>query len=169
MNNNSITQLNSCKLCNRTVLKLGEVSRCTNCLEKGDLVGKIVWDIVSETVQNSEHGRIIYMLTDLSPIFLEGIVRNTPSFPELSDPKSPLIAINPDIAENLEIHPPAISSTEKPIYWRHSDEARLVLFAPTNDDREEVIAGLAPVARMDSQTIMDYKIGWLNYLDENDP
>ena len=168
MNTISDAEIKNCVLCDPTKASSDKETRCAKCLEKGDIVGNIVWDIVSETVKNYQVGRKTYMLTGLSSTFLEGIARKTPNVAKLPGINEIKIAINPLIDKNLQILPPADKSEKKPIFWRHYNEADLVLFAPTNADRENAIAGLAPVARMDSQTIMDYLSGWLKYIDVRD-
>ena len=57
-------------------------------------------------------------------------------------------------------------SEESAVHWRHSTAAKVIVFAPSDAEREGIGAGLGPMARIDSQAIVDRTSAWLQTLDE---
>ncbi|WP_189472238.1 FtsK/SpoIIIE domain-containing protein [Litchfieldella qijiaojingensis] len=141
--------------------------RCDICHRKGDLVGKVVWDIVGAAVREAtSNDRVTFMLTGLSAVFLEGIARQAPNKGAQIEGRSLLLAVNPLAAPHLRIHSPARSSDESAVHWRHSTAAQVILFAPSDAEREGIGAGLGPLARIDDRAIVDHTSAWLQALDE---
>ncbi|MEX6506043.1 FtsK/SpoIIIE domain-containing protein [Jiella sp. M17.18] len=132
--------------------------------EKGDLVGRIVWDFISAASDIAKPGnRMLFMLAGLSAGFLEGIIRK---MPDTIHGRSMHVRINPAAAPDLNI-PPELLSNETPIYFRGFQGADIVVFAPSDEDREIVGAGLGPVARIDEALIIEQTDLWLRVLDDS--
>ena len=106
------------------------------------------------------------MLAGLPAVFLEGIASQAPEHGHSINGRSLLIAMNPSASANLEVREPAVPSYESAVHWRHSTEAKVILFAPSDAEREGIGAGLGPVARIDSQVIVDQTRAWLQALNE---
>ena len=155
------TMSNICQLCAPPSVDETSISRCAACLERGNIVGTVVWDIIGSAVQNANPiDRVTFMLAGLPAIFLEGIARQAPKNGNL------LLAMNPSAAKYLQIEKPAIPSEESAIHWRHSTAAKVIVFAPSDTEREGIGAGLGPLARIDSQAIVDRTSAWLDILNE---
>ena len=160
---------NGCELCAPIFETAPSGSRCAECRAKGDVVGTVVWDIVTEAVLNSEPSdRVMFMLAGLPAVFLEGIARQAPGNGQQIEGRSLHLAMNPSAAYHLKILPPAVMSTQSAVHWRHSTKADVIVFAPPDSEREGIGAGLQPIARIDSPTIVDQTSSWLKILDETD-
>lgn len=167
MNSTIDTTSEKCKLCHSTVGNEEAVARCALCTKKGDLVGKVVWSIVQSAVREStQTERVTFMLAGLSSSFLEGIARQTPNNGKSIEGRTIHLAFNPNAATDLEIHAPAISSTESAVHWRHSHVADVILFAPSDSEREGIGAGLGPVSRIDDRRIIEQIDSWTKILNE---
>lgn len=162
----SVSQ-NRCELCSPGTIEMTEGYRCEICQLKGDLVGKVVWDIVGATVrETTSNERVTFMLTGLPAVFLEGIARQAPNKGVQIEGRSLLLAVNPLAAHHLKIYSPAQSSDESAVHWRHSTAAQVILFAPSDAEREGIGAGLGPLARIDDLAIVDNQSAWLEALGE---
>ena len=169
MNNPTSILHESCALCAPTHQMSAGTTRCTACEEKGDLVGRVVWDYVARAVQDAGPGdRVIYMLVGLPAVFLEGIARQAPNQGQSIQGRSLCLALNPQAAQSLSVTAPAISSEESAVHWRHSTAADVILFAPSDAEREAIGAGLGPLARIDGRTIEAQTEVWLSFLGEAD-
>lgn len=166
MNNLSATHMPICQLCDKeTVSKSDE--RCANCRKKGDLVGNVVWQIVHNAArQANPNERVTFMLAGLSATFLEGIARQAPNQGKHLEKRSLCLAMNPSAARHLRILPPAIKSDESAVHWRHSDVADIILFVPSDAEREGIGAGLGPIARLDDRLIVEQTATWVEQLGE---
>tara|TARA_R100000935_G_scaffold31251_1_gene51800 strand:+ start:27013 stop:32535 length:5523 start_codon:yes stop_codon:yes gene_type:complete len=165
---NSVAQ-DGCAACSPNPSALGLTGRCVSCDTKGDLVGQVVWDYVSRSVREAgQNDRVTYMLAGLPAIFLEGIARKAPNAGRSIETRSLLLAMNPEAAPNLQVQAPARSSKQSAVHWRHSTEAQVILFAPSDAEREGIGAGLGPLARLDGQTIEEQTEAWLAILGETD-
>ena len=164
MNKPTITTQDICELCAPAVATPAGAGRCVECREKGDLVGAVVWDYVGDAVRAAGRGeRVTFMLTGLPAIFLEGIARTSPGTE--FEGRTLLLRMNPGAARNLCIDPD-LQSHESAVHWRHNADAEVIIFAPSDQEREGIGAGLGPLARIDSQTIVDRTEMWLETLGE---
>ena len=79
--------------------------------------------------------------------------------------RSLLLRINPSAAQNLRIDAELLSQeiccSLAPL--RRSD---VIVFAPSDQEREGIGAGLGPIARIDGQTVIDQTRKWLEALGE---
>jgi len=137
------------------------------CIRKGDLVGAVVWDLVEAAVRDAAPSeRVTFMLAGLPALFLEGIARQAPNKDgQRIEGRSLLLVQNPLAARNLRVVPPAQPSEESAVHWRHSTAAEVIVFAPSDAEREGIGAGLGPLSRIDGQTIVDRTSAWLKQLD----
>lgn len=157
----------ACELCAPGAATSPAGSRCDTCREKGDLVGAVVWSFVTEHVRNAgQSERVIFMLAGLPAMFLEGIARKAPGDGRLIEGRGLCIALNPAAATNLDIQPPANASEESAVHWRHSTVADVIVFAPSDAEREGIGAGLGPLARIDEQAVVGHLPAWLDILNE---
>ena len=102
------------------------------------------------------------MLTGLSAQSLEGFARNVPSYIE---GRSLLLRMSPKAADRLRVDEKFLSN-ESAVHWRHNSDADVVVFAPSDEEREAIGAGLGPIARIDEQRIIDQTEAWLEVLNE---
>ena len=157
----------TCELCAPTEPDLPAGERCGNCLRKGDLVGEVVWKrVAAEVEEATQSKRVMFMVTGLSAMFLEGIARKAPREGEGVDGRSWVFAVHPEAAENLQIAKPATESDEAATHWRHSDAADVILFAVSDSDKDGIGAGLGPVARLDEAEIVNQINAWSEFLGE---
>ena len=73
--------------------------------------------------------------------------------------------MNPSVAPKLRVDP-EILSPESAVHWRHNAEAGVILFAPSDEEREGIGAGLGPLPRIDEQSIVAQRENWLDLLEE---
>ena len=74
------TMSNICQLCAPHSVDVTSISRCAACLERGNIVGTVVWDKIGSAVQNANSiDRVTFMLAGLPAIFFG---RNCPSSAE---------------------------------------------------------------------------------------
>ena len=167
MTSETPNQEKKCELCDPQGPDLPAGERCQNCLRKGDLVGEVVWKRVAAEVEEAAEGkRVMFMVTGLSAMFLEGTARKAPREGEGVDGRSWVFAVHPEAAENLQIVKPAKESDEAATHWRHSDVADVILFAPSDSDKDGIGAGLGPVARLDESEIVNQITVWQEFLGE---
>ncbi|PCH74173.1 MAG: hypothetical protein COC12_04125 [Rhodobacteraceae bacterium] len=166
--NNSIARAQEvCGLCSSNLMNMSSESRCDECVQRGDLVGAVVWDLVAEAVRDAgRQDRVTFMLAGLPAVFLEGIARSAPGDGKHIEGRALLVAINPNAAHGLRVQPPAIASVESAVHWRHSIDADVIVFAPSDAEREGIGAGLGPLARIDGQTIVNRTSKWLEILGD---
>ncbi len=135
-------------------------------IAKGNLVGEVIWSIVTDAVRDAPMGeRVVFMLTALPAIFLEGVTRTTPINHQIEG-RSLKLVMNPKAATNLTVQPPAEQSGESAVHWRHSTAANVIVFAPSDAEREGIGAGLGPIARIDGRRIIHESQPWLKKLEE---
>ena len=160
-----MTTQNTCALCApESPSDLGAV-RCPVCLEKGDLVGEVVWAHVADAVRAASPGeRVTFMLVGLPAVFLEGIARTSPSTG--IEGRSLLLRMNPSAARELRVAP-AFVSHQSAVHWRHNAEADVIVFAPSDEERQGIGAGLGPLPRIDGQSIVAQREKWLDLLGES--
>lgn len=155
----------SCRLCSPNASASQDESRCHRCVAKGDLVGDVVWQYIEKTVNGSPaSGRSAFLLAGLSAGPLEGIVRKNPG--DAVCDRSLKIGINAMAAPGLRVDP-AVRTSESPVFWRHYNQADIVVFAPSDQERNNTGAGLEQVSRIDGDLIMDQEDAWLKSLDED--
>ncbi|TDV89926.1 S-DNA-T family DNA segregation ATPase FtsK/SpoIIIE [Halomonas alkaliantarctica] len=166
MNNLAVISTHICQLCEQKAV--GEPDeRCANCRNKGDFVGNVVWHIVQNTVREANPTeRITFMLAGLPAVFLEGIARQASNQGEHLENRSLCLAMNPSAAKLLRVVSPAIVSDESAVHWRHSNAADVILFAPSDAEREGIGAGLGPIARIDDRLIVEQTVAWVEQLNE---
>ena len=159
-----MTTQNICELCAPSSTTGVGPGRCADCLEKGDLVGEVVWGRVAQAVHESSRGaRVTFMLVGLPAVFLEGIARTSPG--SAIEGRSLLLRMNPSAAPKLRVDPEFLSP-QSAVHWRHNAEADVILFAPPDEEREGIGAGLGPLPRIDGQSIVAQRENWLDLLDE---
>ena len=159
-----MTTQNICELCAPSSATGVGPGRCANCLEKGDLVGEVVWARVAQAVEESSRGdRVTFMLVGLPAVFLEGIARTSPG--SVIEGRSLLVRMNRSASPKLRVAPEFLSP-QSAVHWRHNDEADVILFAPSDEEREGIGAGLGPLPRIDGQSIVAQRDKWLELLGE---
>lgn len=127
-------------------------------VRRGDLIAGIVWGIVLRAVQDSAAGqRVTFMLAGLTAEALEGIARNKPVD---MHGRSLLLKMNPKAAPGMQVHSDYLSD-ESAVHWRHNDEADVIVFAPSDAEREGIGAGLGPISRIDEPRIIDQIPAWV--------
>ena len=159
-----MTTHNVCELCAPASVTHVGASRCVDCREKGDLVGAVVWAHVADAVREASSGeRVTFMLVGLPAVFLEGIARTVPGT-EIEG-RSLFLRMNPSAAPKLRVDP-VFQSHQSAVHWRHNAEADVIVFAPSDQEREGIGAGLGPLARIDGQTVVGRREKWLDLLGE---
>ena len=73
--------------------------------------------------------------------------------------------MNPSAARDLRVDP-VFQSNESAVHWRHNAEADIIVFAPSDQEREGIGAGLGPIPRIDGATIVARTNEWLDLLGE---
>ena len=132
-----------------------------NCQEKGGLVGEIVLDYINKSTQEtSDDNRVIFMLAGLSAVYLEGIVGK---LPELINNKKIHFQIHPDVSDQLTVDEKYLS-TESATHWRNFDGAGILIFAPTDSERNKVGSSLGQVSVIDENLIVNEIEGWVSLL-----
>jgi DNA segregation ATPase FtsK/SpoIIIE, S-DNA-T family len=130
---------------------------------RGDLIARIVWGIVNRAVDDAADGqRVTFMLVGLTAEALEGIARTKPR--DLQG-RTLLLKMNPKAAMGMKIAPEFLSN-ESAVHWRHNDEADVIVFAPSDAEREGIGAGLGPISRIDEARIIDQISAWVEQLGE---
>ena len=163
MNDPAPVDADCCDLCAPSPSTSGTGTRCAACVAGGDMVSQVVWGLVRTTVEDAAPGqRVTFMLTGLSAHALEGIARNAPD--DIAG-RSLLLRMNPQAAPRLRVDA-VFLSTESAVHWRHNDDAEVIVFAPSDEEREGIGAGLGPIARIDEQRIVDQAEAWVDFLDE---
>lgn len=166
----SVTTRMTCRFCKSSAEDHIGGSECQSCLQKGSLVGRIVWTCVEDEVRNApENNHILFMLTGLSAKFLEGIVRMAPRKKMILD-RTLLIALHPEADSSLKVAAPAIESRKSATYWRNSTDAQVKLFATADNNRFELGASLGEVVRIDEDYILNNIDDWCKQVSchEND-
>ena len=163
MNDPATVVENTCDLCAPSASSASTGTRCTSCVSSGHMVAKVVWDLVRAAVDDAGSGqRVTFMLTGLSAHALEGIARNAPN--DISG-RSLLLRMDPKAAPRLRVEG-GLLSTESAVYWRHNDDADVIVFAPSDEEREGIGAGLGPIPRIDEQRIIDQIDAWVDHLND---
>ncbi|MGY6409432.1 MAG: FtsK/SpoIIIE domain-containing protein [Alkalilacustris sp.] len=141
---------------------LSEVS--VSDARRGDLIARVVWGIVLHAVKEAAAGqRVTFMLVGLTAEALEGIARNKPA--DLHG-RSLLLKMNPKAAPRMQVHEDYLSD-ESAVHWRHNDAAEVIVFAPSDAEREGIGAGLGPISRIDEPRIIDQiEEAWVAELGE---
>ena len=140
---------------------LSEVS--VSDVRRGDLIARVVWGIVLRAVDDAAAGqRVTFMLAGLTAETLEGIARNKP---EDLHGRSLLLKMNPKAASRMQVHEDYLSD-ESAVHWRHNDAADVIVFAPSDAEREGIGAGLGPISRIDEPRIIDQIEAWVGELGE---
>ena len=126
-------------------------------------MAEVVWGLVRAAVDDASTGqRVTFMLTGLSAHALEGIARNAPD--DVSG-RSLILRMDPNAAPRLCVDG-SLLSTESAVHWRHNDNADVIVFAPSDEEREGIGAGLGPIARIDEQCIVDQIDAWVDHLND---
>ncbi len=160
-----MTTQNICALCAPVSPSGVGAGRCPVCLERGDLVGEVVWAHVADAVRDASRGeRVTFMLVGLPAVFLEGIARTSPGTG--IEGRSLLLRMNPNAATKLCVDP-AFLSSQSAVHWRHNAEADVIVFAPSDEERQGIGAGLGPLPRIDGQSIVAQREKWLGLLGES--
>ncbi len=155
----------SCALCAASIPTGVGKNRCNECHIKGQYAGKVVWNIVDEAIRSAaQQERVTFMLAGLKALHLEGVARQFPATP--IEDRSLLLRINQDAAENLIVDWRFLTS-ESAIHWRHSTAADVIVFAPSDEEREQIGAGLGPLSRIDEQTVIERTTDWVDMLGES--
>ena len=105
----------------------------------------------------------MFMLAGLPAVFLEGIARKSPRAG--MNGRTLLLRMNPSAARDLRVNP-VFQSDESAVHWRHNADADVIVFAPSDQEREGIGAGLGPIARIDGQTVVARTKEWLDLLGE---
>ena len=136
-------------------------------LEHCKLVADVVWKhIVSHAVLQAPPRNIVrFMLVGLSREVLEGIARNAP---DNVRGRSMLLRMHPLAVSELNVDT-AFLSEESAVHWRHSKEAEVIVFAPTDADRRAAGATLASVSRIDETRIVGQISAWRELLNDSGP
>lgn len=153
-----------CIVCDATVVADTASAICTGCEERSDLVGDIVWKMVGEAAREAQ-GRVTFMLAGFSPAFLDGIVRRHPR--QGIGGRNLALRINAALAEDLPIDPDLVT-TESAVHWRHYDGAGVVVFAPSDEERDSIGAGLGPLTRLDSEAVISRYGDWADVFNETE-
>lgn len=131
--------------------------------EKSDLIGHVVWNLIKEESARSS-GRVLLQLVGMRPAHLLGIARH---FTE-PDGRSVKLAIADDIDAELTAALDPRFLTDKPaVYFRHYDQADIVIFAVTDNQRDTVGSSLGLVNRVDRKTIQGKSDLWLDIILHN--
>ena len=163
MNDLTATFDQACELCEPASSPVPSEIRCASCQASGDLVARVVWGLVRAAVREAASGqRVTFMLAGLSAWALEGIARNAPADIE---GRSMLLRMNPRAAPRLRVDD-RFASTESAVHWRHSDDADVIMFAPSDEEREGIGAGLGPISRIDEQRIVDQVESWVDAFND---
>jgi DNA segregation ATPase FtsK/SpoIIIE, S-DNA-T family len=132
-------------------------------VRRGDLIARVVWGIVLHAVKDAAAGqRVTFMFAGLTAEALEGIARNKPA--DLHG-RSLLLKMNPKAAPRMQVHEDYLSD-ESAVHWRHNDAAEVIVFAPSDAEREGIGAGLGPISRIDEPRIIDQIEAWVAELGE---
>ena len=139
----------------------------------GDTIARIVWKIIRREVENTfddpslPDQRITFMLTNLATEALEGICRHKPTD---IDGKKILLKINPDALESTpEIYlSEDYLSYKSAVSYRHSDEADIIVFAPSDSERESNSASLQTVPHINESKIIESFEDWITELNESE-
>ena len=135
-------------------------------IERSNLIGRVVWNMVSAEVQNKTK-RSIQIIAGLRPEHLAGISRMKPA--TLSSKKIKL-AIRRDIDKKLTESLPEDHLTDSPaVHFRNSDAADIILFAVSDEERETVGSSLNPVYRIDRNSIQDQVNLWADEIISSYP
>lgn len=165
MTNEEKELIEDCTHCCRGSLRPCVDPRCKNCIRKGEIVGKVVWDrVISEVEEPQQNQRAVFMITGLSTVFLKGVNFVAKQYGDKFKSKDILLAIHPKTMGSLKIESPAVSSKKPPTYWRNSDEARTILFAPRDEDLEGAGSSLNTVTRIDEAEIIQQVSSWCKLL-----
>ena len=160
-----MTTQNICALCAPASSSDFGADRCPVCREKGDLVGEVVWAHVARAVRDASPGeRVTFMLAGLPAVFLEGIARTSPGAG--IEGRSLLLRMNPSAAPKLRVDPEFVSH-QSAVHWRHNAEADVIVFAPSDEERQGIGAGLGPLPRIDGPSIVAQRDEWLALLGES--
>ena len=163
MNDPAIIVENTCELCAPSASSASTGTRCSACVSSGDMVAEVVWDLVRAAVDNASSGqRVTFMLAGLSAHALEGIARKAPG--DIRQ-RSLILRMDPKAAPRLCVNE-SFLSTESAVHWRHNEDAEVIVFAPSDEEREGIGAGLGPIARIDEQRIVDQINAWVDHLKE---
>ena len=164
----SVPNNKPCELCQTGTVALSAGWRCDACVRRGDLVGDIVWKRVAAEVEHAASGkRVMFMVTGLSAMFLEGIARKAPPHEMGVDGRGYVFAVHPKATRYLQVRDCAQESEESATHWRHSDQEEIILFAPSERDLDGIGAGLGSIARLDESEIMDQIPIWSELIGEN--
>lgn len=150
----------NCGLCGPASAVTSAEARCDLCAEKGNLVGRIVWKMVRDAVEGANE-RVTFMLVGLDAAFLEGIARNAP---ENLHGRSLLLRFNPKAAKGLQVAK-GLQSLESAVHWRHNSDADVIVFAPSDEEREGIGAGLGPISRIDDDVVVGRIDDWAELID----
>ena len=138
-----------------------EFRKCKNCQEKGALVGEIVLGYINKSTQQIRDGnRVIFMLAGLNAVYLEGIVGK---LPKLVNNKSIHLRIHPEVSDQLTVEEEFLS-TESATHWRHFDGSDIIVFAPTDLERNRIGSSLCPISVIDENLIVNEIDGWVSLL-----
>ncbi len=154
-----------CQQCDSLAFASPDGHCCESCVYKGDLVASVVWNTVYTFVNEvPRRNRVTYMLTGLEAWALEGIARGAPNSIE---GKTVLLKMSKNSAKSLNIDC-RFTSDESPVHYRHINSSDVVIFAPSNEERDEIGASLGPVEQIDEQSIMDKTGEWASVTAESE-
>ena len=127
-------------------------------IERADLIGQIVWKHILATYTTLGHKkRCVFMLTGMLTDNLLGVSRQ---FPDDSGPRI-LLALNDSIDSKIRNLAHEEHVSDRPaVYWRHYDNAEIVVFAPHSQELDDVGAGLQPIERIGFKEISDKVEDW---------
>ena len=135
---------------------------------KSNLAATVLWDIVrnaicNENSSNSSSDRIIFMLSDLKPELLRAIASNVPS---RIDGRKVNLKINRYAAEELvSVLDDSILTDLTAVEIRNTGDG-IVVFAPSEEEKEGNGASLKDIARIDEYGIIANTDKWLEILKE---
>ncbi|MCR4266768.1 FtsK/SpoIIIE domain-containing protein [Nitratireductor sp. ZSWI3] len=130
--------------------------------ERADLVGRVVWGMVREEAERKD-ARVLLQLVGMHPEHLLAVANN---YAEIEGKKVTL-AIASDIDETLcNVLDPRFVSEKPAVHFRHLDNADVIVFAVTDDQRDTVGTSLGQVTRLDRNAIQDKHELWLEVILE---
>ncbi|MCY3984282.1 MAG: hypothetical protein OXE85_10250, partial [Roseovarius sp.] len=135
---------------------------------KSNLAATVLWDIVrnaicNENSSNSSSDRIIFMLSDLKPELLHAIASNVPS---RIDGRRVNLKINRSAVEEwVSVLDDSVLTDLNAVEIRNTGND-IVVFAPSEEEKEGNGASLKDIARIDEYGIIANTDKWLEILKE---
>ena len=145
---------------------------------KSDLAATVLWDIVcKENSSNSSSDRMIFMLSDLKPELLYAIAHNVPSRIDerkvnlkinryaVGELKSSFMKLESSLGYSILTNLNAVEIRNKAVEIQNIGD-NIVVFAPSEEEKEGNGASLKDIARIDEYRIIANTDKWLEILKE---